>query len=234
MKKHLIFDIGGVIVWPRLGAWNIPYRIREIIGSRADDLDSPAYAQAYASAVKWLDEGQFVQDVREEYILREKFVREIDSAMGWRMTESEIEALAHDFTYNIDRYGFFDDIKPWMNRWHGKYSLSLLSDALPSILLFMEQFGIMPLLDGAVISAHVGATKPGKAMYEAIIKRLDADPADCLFIDDRLNNLEGAKAMGMHAIQMARDEFRPEALWDGPIAHSFEEINTILESGVIF
>lgn len=234
MKKHLIFDIGGVIVWPRLGAWNIPYGIREIIGSRAEDIASPAYERAYASAVKWLDEGQRVQDCAEEFILREKFIREIDASMNWRMTEPEIQALAHDFTYNIDRYGFFEDVKPWMQAWHGKYSLSLLSDALPSILLFMEEFGVMPLLDGAVISAHVGATKPGAAMYEAILKKLGADPADCVFIDDRICNLEGAQKAGIHAIQMARNEFMPDQLWDGPIAHNFEEINTIIESGVIF
>jgi len=234
MKKHLIFDIGGVIVWPRLGSWNIPFGIREILGSRADDIASPAYERAYASAVKWLDEGQSVPDCEAEFILRENFIREMDAAMDWRMTESEIEALAHDFTYNIDRYGFFEDVKPWLARWQGKYSLNLLSDALPSILLFMDQHGILPFCDHAVISAHVGATKPGKAMYETILEKLGANPADCLFIDDRLNNLRGAQDAGIHAVQMAREEFFPEQLWNGPIIHNFEELNALLTSGEIF
>ena len=29
--KHLIFDCGGVLVWPRLGEWNIPFGIFDIL-----------------------------------------------------------------------------------------------------------------------------------------------------------------------------------------------------------
>ena len=30
--NNLIFDAGGVLVWPRLGQWNLPFRAAEILG----------------------------------------------------------------------------------------------------------------------------------------------------------------------------------------------------------
>jgi len=226
--KHLIFDAGGVLVYPRLGEWNIPYGIHEIIGSRAEDIRTEAYRRAYEKAAVWLDESRLVKDVHEERVLREKFVRSLNDDMRWQMTEGEIAALSDDFTFNIDRYGFFDDILPFFTKWKERYSLGLLSDAMPSILLFLEQFGALSMFDGAVISAHVGATKPDGKMYAAILEKLHANPADCVFVDDRINNLEGAQAAGIAAIQMARAEFMPEKTWKGPVAHNFTELDALL------
>ena len=67
-------------------------------------------------------------------------------------------------------------------------------------------------------------------MYEAILQKLNAEPADCLFVDDRAANLEGAIAAGMKAVQMARPAFLPEVLWDGPVVDSFEALDRLIEA----
>lgn len=232
--KYLIFDIGGVIVYPVLGQWNIPCGAKKILGDRSKDIGSDKYNCAYQEAVAYLDESQLVADTKEEYSLREKFISTINHNMVWNMTQDEIAALTEDFTYNIHRYGFFDDVKPWLEKWKEKYTMGLLSDALPSILLFMEQYGISQYFDAQVISAHVGVVKPGPEMYRTVLGKLGANPEDCVFIDDRICNLEGALTAGIHAVQMARAEFLPEKLWNGPVVHNFEELNTLLESGELF
>lgn len=232
--KYLIFDLGGVIVYPRLGQWNIPYRASEILGSRAETMHSNLYKSAYEKAVVYLDESQLVSDTREEYILREKFISSLNQDMGWELSKTEITALAEDFTFNIERYGFFEDVKPWLDRWSSKYSLGILSDALPSILLFIDQYGISNYFDSKVISCNVGATKPDSKIYEAVLRSLNASPEECVFVDDRLCNIEGAHRMGIHAVQMARTEFMPDKIWSGPVVHNFDELNTILESGELF
>lgn len=229
--KCLIFDIGGVIVYPRLGQWNIPYGAEKILGARTKDIGSEKYEEAYLKAVGYLDESQCVPDTAAEYELRKEFISSLNRDMGWNMSPSEIRELSEDFTFNIDRYGFFDDVKPWLNRWSEKYSMALLSDALPSILLFMDQYGISNLFNARIISAHVGATKPDQKMYCTVLDALQASPKDCVFVDDRICNLEGARQAGIHAVQMARAEFMPDAIWEGPVARSFEELNTLLESG---
>lgn len=228
--KHLIFDIGGVLVYPRLGEWNLPYRAAEILGTRARDIYTAAYIIAYNEAVTWLDESRIVKNTDDERILRRKFVEALDIRMGWHLTSLEVSQLTDDFTDNISRYGFFNDVMPWLPRWKKKYSLSVLSDAMPSILVYLRRYGVFDLLDAAVLSTQLGVVKPDTRMYQSVLEALNADAADCLFVDDLVQNLEGARQIGMQAIQMVRAEYTPAIIWDGPVVHNFSELNQFLET----
>ena len=155
---------------------------------------------------------------------------EILRLMQWHLTESELTRLADDFTDNINRYGLFEDVVPSLKRWKPRYRLGMLSDAMPSILNFMDQWGILELFDATVISTHVGAIKPDPKMYAAILQKLNADPGECLFVDDRVSNLEGAMAAGIKAVQMARPAFLPQLIWDGPVVDSLEALDKVIEA----
>lgn len=228
--KHLIFDCGGVMVWPRLGEWNIPFGALDILGPRARDIYTSKYLTAHRTAVHFLDEDQLVPNVEVERQLRRKYVLSMNDLMDWKLTALDIARLADDFTDNINRYGLFEDVAPWLKRWKSQYSLGMLSDAMPSLVRFMDQWGLLSLFDATVISTQVGAIKPDPKMYDAILQRLNADPSDCLFVDDRAVNLEGAIAAGMKAVQMARPAFLPQALWDGPVVDSFEALDKLIEA----
>lgn len=228
--KHLIFDCGGVMVWPRLGEWNIPFGTLEILGPRARDIYTSKYLTAHRTAVHLLDEDQLVPNVETERQLRRKYVLSMNDLMDWRLTTLDISRLADDFTDNINRYGLFEDVAFWLKRWKPRYSLGMLSDAMPSLIKFMDQWGLLSLFDATVISTQIGAIKPDPKMYEAILQKLNADPADCLFVDDRTANLEGAIAAGMKAVQMARPAFLPQVLWDGPVVNSFEAIDRLIDA----
>jgi len=228
--KHLIFDCGGVMVWPRLGEWNIPFGALEILGPRARYIYTSKYLTAHRTAVHFLDEDQLVPNVEAERHLRRKYVLSMNDLMDWQLTTLDISRLADDFTDNINRYGLFEDVAPWLMRWKSRYSLGMLSDAMPSLVKFMDQWGLLSLFDATVISTQIGAIKPDPKMYEAILQKLNAEPADCLFVDDRAANLEGAIAAGMKAVQMARPAFLPEVLWDGPVVDSFEALDRLIEA----
>lgn len=228
--KHLIFDCGGVMVWPRLGEWNIPFGALEILGPRARYIYTSKYLMAHRTAVHFLDEDQLVPNVEAERHLRRKYVLSMNDLMDWQLTTLDISRLADDFTDNINRYGLFEDVAPWLMRWKSRYSLGMLSDAMPSLIKFMDQWGLLSLFDATVISTQIGAIKPDPKMYEAILQKLNAEPADCLFVDDRAANLEGAIAAGMKAVQMARPAFLPEVLWDGPVVDSFEALDRLIEA----
>ena len=100
---------------------------------------------------------------------------------------------------------------------------------MPSILGFMDRAGLLECLDAAVISTQVGAIKPDPRMYAAILEKLGAEAADCLFVDDKPENLEGAVTAGMRAAQMARSETLPARLWDGPVVRDFAGLNRLIE-----
>jgi 2-haloacid dehalogenase len=51
-----------------------------------------------------------------------------------------------------------------------------------------------------VVSGLVGHSKPDKAIYDLVCQAGGFQPADAVFIDDVLTNVEGAQAAGMAAI----------------------------------
>lgn len=60
-------------------------------------------------------------------------------------------------------------------------------------------FPFYPYLDGEVVSAHVKQRKPDKEIYQTLLDKYSLNPDECVFFDDRSENVEGAKAAGLHA-----------------------------------
>ena len=51
-----------------------------------------------------------------------------------------------------------------------------------------------------VISAEVGIMKPDPRIFQYALEQLDVAPAEAVFVDDVIENVEAARAFGMHAI----------------------------------
>ena len=62
------------------------------------------------------------------------------------------------------------------------------------------------MLDGGVISYQIHAIKPDHEIYETLLKRYGLKPEECVFLDDRLENVEGGKRAGMEAVQITSRE----------------------------
>jgi epoxide hydrolase-like predicted phosphatase len=63
------------------------------------------------------------------------------------------------------------------------------------------------LFDDVIISAEVGMRKPEAAIYLFAAQRLGVDPADCVFVDDLEQNVEGARAVGMTGLVHRNADF---------------------------
>jgi 2-haloacid dehalogenase len=68
-----------------------------------------------------------------------------------------------------------------------------------------EQYPFLDGFHGIVVSAHEQLLKPDRRIYETLCERHGLTPRDCIFIDDNLDNVEGARAFGMrgHHFQAA-------------------------------
>lgn len=53
----------------------------------------------------------------------------------------------------------------------------------------------------AILSYEVGVMKPEPGIYQAAIKKAGVQPQEIFFADDRLENVDGAKALGIDAVQ---------------------------------
>ena len=56
------------------------------------------------------------------------------------------------------------------------------------------------LFEQVVDSAFVGMRKPERGIYELLLRLLDLDARQCLFVDDREINCEAARELGFHTV----------------------------------
>ncbi|MBQ5330590.1 MAG: HAD family phosphatase [Oscillospiraceae bacterium] len=54
--------------------------------------------------------------------------------------------------------------------------------------------------DGGIYSCDVKVTKPDRRIYELLCEKYSLDPAECVFIDDVQENVDGAVEAGMRGI----------------------------------
>jgi 2-haloacid dehalogenase len=60
-----------------------------------------------------------------------------------------------------------------------------------------EHYSFLDRFDGLVVSAHERPLKPDPRIYRCLCERYGLAARDCLFIDDRPENVAGACAIGM-------------------------------------
>lgn len=86
------------------------------------------------------------------------------------------------------------------------YRLYGLTNWSETIYKVMEKYGIFRLLDGWVISCEEHCIKPEKEIYLRLCERYSLNPSESIFTDDRVANVEGARAVGMKGVLFVNSE----------------------------
>ncbi|HHE56093.1 MAG TPA: HAD family phosphatase [Caldithrix abyssi] len=121
------------------------------------------------------------------------------------------EAFKNDFNLNLDFETFVqywcDVFAPipgmeelfWQVK--RKYPVGLLSDTDELHWNYCrEQFPFLKAIEKPTLSFEIGALKPDAKCYLKAAENVGFEVAECLFIDDRQVNVEGAQKVGMRAI----------------------------------
>lgn len=148
------------------------------------------------------------------------FLREICSP-AWNLEMDRGQPFAEGIAERVARHPeWADQIRAWDLNWHemvpgaidGTVAIleSLREAGVPTWAItnfsaekFAECLDRFPFLKGfrdTVVSAHEKLVKPDPAIYRVLLDRNDLDPADCLFVDDSLDNVLGARRVGMKAV----------------------------------
>ena len=96
---------------------------------------------------------------------------------------------------------------------------------------YLEQVGLLHLVDAAVTSARAGARKPHPGIYTTSARSLDVDPREIVFVGDSWEpDVRGPRRAGMTAVHVWRAEERvgrtPPPLEPGD--HRVEELAGVL------
>ncbi|MCQ2202083.1 MAG: HAD family phosphatase [Bacteroidales bacterium] len=80
------------------------------------------------------------------------------------------------------------------------YKLYGLSNWCSKVYVTMAQYEIFNLLDGYVISSEEKYIKPEAEIYHRLFAKFNLKPEECIFADDKEENIEGGRRVGMDGI----------------------------------
>jgi HAD superfamily hydrolase (TIGR01509 family) len=100
-----------------------------------------------------------------------------------------------------------------LRRLHRRYPLYLLSDTNEIHFDYVKKtVPVLSVFDEFIVSYQVGAMKPDPRIYEEALRRSGLPAGACLFVDDRLDCVEGAVRVGMHGVLVTSAERFEDAL----------------------
>lgn len=80
------------------------------------------------------------------------------------------------------------------------YKIYILSNAPIESRAFFKQNGILQFFDGAIFSAEEKIVKPDKRIYKILLNRYNLRAEECLFLDDRKENIDSALELNFNRI----------------------------------
>ena len=113
--------------------------------------------------------------------------------------EDEIRLFAERYPEIIT--GEMPGMKELLVRLKGEgFSLYGLSNWCSKVYVTMGQYDIFQLMDGYVISSEEHLVKPEAGIYHRLYEKFGLKPEECIFADDKQENIEGARMTGMRGI----------------------------------
>ena len=181
--EAVVFDVGGVLI-----DWNPRYLYRKLI----DDEAEMERFLAEVCSQDWneqADAGRPTAEITAELARRHPDKRSLIDSYYARFDEMIAGAL--------------DDSVALVEALHRRdVPLYVLSNfSAETFPLAERRFDFFERFSGMVISGAEGMKKPDPRIYALLTERFGLAPARTLFIDDRRDNTEAAKAAGWQAVQ---------------------------------
>lgn len=183
--RAVVFDYGMVLTDAQEPVAHA--KLREITGLPAERFEALYWADRHA-----YDEGKLTGLEFWQKLLR---------AAGLEVAEGTAEEL------NLWDARMWTTENPEMLRWQLElkrrgFLTAILSNMGDNVLENMKrEFDWLSRFDVLVWSYQLRMAKPEAAIYQHVVKELGIGAEEALFVDDKLVNIEAARALGMKAIQ---------------------------------
>lgn len=192
MITHIFFDVGGVL---GTNSWDREQRARVLTRFK---IDSEDFDYRHQETVGDWEEGRMTLD---EYLDITVFCR--PRAFG---KEEFAEAMMAESVANAPALALARALCG-----SGRYRLFTLNNEAAEMSAHrIEQFGLGDIFDAFLTSCWLGARKPSRRFYERALAITQANPTSSLFVDDREQNVQPARHLGMATI-LFRDAAQLEA-----------------------
>jgi epoxide hydrolase-like predicted phosphatase len=130
---------------------------------------------------------------------------EIPAGEQWRwaaaqlgLRESEGGALRQEF-FSGDVMD--EELLEYIRQLHRRYKTGIISNAMDDTRsLALGKWGFESVFDSLIFSAFAGVMKPDPHIYQLALQDLGVTPEAAVFIDDFIDNVRGAEAVGIRGI----------------------------------
>lgn len=117
--------------------------------------------------------------------------------MQWFMTHGEL--------MHVKREDVWEKAQKLKEKGYGIYILSNYSQEL--FEKHTKDALFISLADGAVVSYQIHITKPDERIYLYLLDKYNLKAEECIFFDDREENTEAARKLGIEAVTVTSREF---------------------------
>lgn len=182
--KNLVFDVGSILVG---------YRWEDMFRDHGTDKEKAlAIGKGIFDSPNWTkyDAGLITG-------------KELIDAFCESYPEYEEEArwfLGNAIQMRVPRPRVYEHVHRLKEKGYKLYIVSNYSHDLYE--LHTKDLPFRQMMDGEVVSYMIHCTKPDKGIYEYLLRTYELDAKECLFFDDRLENVEGARDCGLNSVHI--------------------------------
>ncbi len=223
--KAILFDSGRTLNVPRTGHWFITPNFFNIINDTSFQYTEDQLSEAMNKACDHINKMLLVKTEEDEFTMFKEFYEIVLKEIKYTSINEEIiNSLASDNVYNDDKFYFFDDVEPGLQRLKDKYILGVVSDTWPSLERVFINKSLRKYFSTFVMSSIYGSYKAEKVLFKIAIEEIGVKPEEVIFIDDSESNLIAAEDFGMIPILIDRYD-RNDIESKYPIIKSLNDLN---------
>jgi epoxide hydrolase-like predicted phosphatase len=182
MIRAVIFDIGGVLV-------------------RTEDLEPRRVWERRLGLPDWgLAKIVFSNETAARATVGQATINDVWETACQRLglSAEDLAQLKEDFWagdhYDHDLFAFLSALRP-------RHKTGIISNAWPGVREFHARYINDATFDVIVYSQEEGIAKPAPEIYQRALTRLAVRPEEAVFVDDVLENVEAAQALGMAGVR---------------------------------
>ena len=189
MIKNIIFDVGDVL---------LEYRWKDMLKDYGlPDDEAYKVGNLMFNDNLW-HEFDLANMTRDEIVGQYlKNYPDYAKVMQWFMTHGEL--------MHVKREDVWEKAQKLKEKGYGIYILSNYSQEL--FEKHTKDAPFMSLADGVVVSYQIHITKPDEKIYRYLLDKYNLKAEECIFFDDREENTEAARKLGIEAITVTSKEF---------------------------
>ena len=192
MIKNIIFDIGGAIAY---------FDEDEALNSFTTDEDIKVFLkEKVINSPEWGQNGLIDLD----YISLEDMGHIICDRTN-HVHDKEVM----DFSVNHINHLFTQDrvIELLKRLRNNGYKVYILSNTNKYAMENHNKKHLLDYVDGYVLSYEVKSIKPHIGIYKELINKYNLIPSECIFLDDRKDNIETANSLGINGINVIKNNY---------------------------